>query len=106
MIAVQALPANLVEVELALNEITPEGARTLAVALSRLNRHNPTCSVTHFPRGLPLQFPKAGMSLQLVSIPWSRDQLAVTKSLQELNSCQFAQLSEPEILLHEQAAEA
>lgn len=34
----QALPSNLVDLELALNEITPEGAATLTVALRRLNR--------------------------------------------------------------------
>ena len=32
----QALPANIIELELALNEVTPEGAQALAVALQRL----------------------------------------------------------------------
>ncbi len=32
----QALPANILELELALNEVTPEGAHALAAALSRL----------------------------------------------------------------------
>ena len=34
----QALPANILELELALNEVTPEGAHTLAAALPRLLR--------------------------------------------------------------------
>ena len=34
----QALPANILELELALNEVTPEGARALATALPRLPR--------------------------------------------------------------------
>jgi len=32
----QALPANIIELELALNEVTPEGAQALAAALQRL----------------------------------------------------------------------
>ena len=32
----QALPANIIELDLALNEVTPEGAQALAVALQRL----------------------------------------------------------------------
>ena len=35
---VQALHENIMELELALNEVTPEGAQALAVALSRLPR--------------------------------------------------------------------
>ena len=34
----QALPANVLELELALNEVTAEGARALAQALGRLPR--------------------------------------------------------------------
>ena len=34
----QALPANVLELELALNEVTAEGARALSQALSRLPR--------------------------------------------------------------------
>lgn len=34
----QALPANILELELALNEMTPEGAHALAAALPRLPR--------------------------------------------------------------------
>ena len=32
----QALPANIIELELALNEVTPEGAQALAAALQQL----------------------------------------------------------------------
>ena len=34
----QALPANILELELALNEVTPKGAHGLAAALPRLPR--------------------------------------------------------------------
>ena len=36
--SVQALPANLVELHLALNEVTAEGTASLAAALGRLGR--------------------------------------------------------------------